>query len=154
MSTSAEHATSCVVGEHVREVPAATALHGIQTLPWREQQGLEARIILCILFPRWAMEAVNSRNIDLRQAHFLKVSVGQWVVRIESKEVRVLWPSCAALSWHSRHIHSVHVVGHVVELRPSVCIVVRGVGAGGEDVHRFDLNDVLCIVDRLRNTIS
>ena len=82
MSTAAEHATSCVVGEHVREVPAATACHGIQTLPWREQQRLEAGVILRILFPRWAMEAVNSRNIDLRQAHFLKVSAGQCVVQL------------------------------------------------------------------------
>ena len=153
MSTSAEHGTSSVVGEHVLEVAAAAACHGIQTLPWREQHRLEAGVILRILFPRWTIEAINSRNIYLRQAHFLKVGAVQFVVLLELKEVWVLWPRCTALLWHSLHIHSVHVVGHALEARPSVCKVVRDVGAGGE-IHAFDLRVVLCFVDRLTNIIG
>ena len=52
------------VREHVCELLARPARHGVDTLPGREQQRLEQGVLLWVFSPGWALKPINGRDVD------------------------------------------------------------------------------------------
>ena len=135
----------------------AATREGPLARPRREEEGLEERVLLWVLCPGRALEAVDGGDVHPRQLDLLHVPLRHDVVVVEDEESRPRSFRPARLQ-DSPDVHPVDVERHGLQARAPVGEVVGRVRAGGAHLHVLGLRTVSLLITsrglsrRLRGT--
>ena len=124
-----------VVGQKVAVIGDTAACHGVSARPRSEQDCFEQRVLLGVLLHCGALKAVDGRDTDVVQNHFLRIALAQCVMRLKRKDRMRARLGSAGLG-NAAHVHAVDVEGHVPQLDAAMCVIVGGVCAVSASLDR------------------